>query len=308
LMTYNLKDWGTDPAGQADRYRLVERVISNANPTVLMVQELMTPRPPAGFWMSPDQKWQHRVAHAPALVQQLADATGLAVPIVDGRAAVGIGSGDRHTAILHHPDTVTVKAGSVRAFGPEAHVWHSIIAGEYTIATSSGPKDLVIVSAHLDPFSSARRTLDAAQVARAINLNYAGPTPPGFVGADWNSLGASSRDHDPYRGVDWNPVFALQLAPDGQVDRSTGQYLEECGLRDCADLHQAALPATAGHYPGDPHPPRRIDRIYATADVPREAITAVAVIDTPLAREASDHLPVIVDIDTDHLPSTALPR
>ncbi|WP_212820343.1 hypothetical protein [Polymorphospora rubra] len=58
--------------------------------------------------------------------------------------------------------------------------------------------------------------------------------------------------------------------------------------------------ATTGHWPtcdyGRRSIARRIDTIHTSAQ-DLDAVTRHAVFDTPLARVASDHLPVFVDID-----------
>ncbi|MBH0780368.1 hypothetical protein [Nocardia bovistercoris] len=73
-------------------------------------------------------------------------------------------------------------------------------------------------------------------------------------------------------------------------------------LRDCAIVAGDRSTPTTGFHPVDPHPPRRIDRWYATHRFPLAAIVGYRVHESAeLAHEdgwLSDHLPITTVIDT----------
>jgi endonuclease/exonuclease/phosphatase family metal-dependent hydrolase len=70
------------------------------------------------------------------------------------------------------------------------------------------------------------------------------------------------------------------------------------GLHDAAALVRADWQPTTGHHPDDVYAARgiqrRIDAVRVTADL-APAVRAHRVLDSPLARQASDHLPVTVE-------------
>lgn len=113
-----------------------------------------------------------------------------------------------------------------------------------------------------------------------------------------NALGADEAyDPDPYAGREWHPDWAHQYAPDGTLDRRVAQRLEGPGrMVDCARAAGAEWQPTAGLFPVDPHPPRRIDRWYATPAVPDGVVQSLHAVEM-LRGLPSDHRPVVVDID-----------
>ncbi|MCN0178641.1 hypothetical protein [Salinispora arenicola] len=109
-------------------------------------------------------------------------------------------------------------------------------------------------------------------------------------------------DPDPYQGRRGHPEHVYQLTDTGEVDRRPARrHLEAQHLGGCGTVPASpACPvvATTGHHhPTDNHPPRRIDRWYATDDLPDNTVTSLRTISADRARTATDHLSVIVDID-----------
>jgi endonuclease/exonuclease/phosphatase family metal-dependent hydrolase len=72
------------------------------------------------------------------------------------------------------------------------------------------------------------------------------------------------------------------------------------GLRDAAAIIDAPWQPSCGHWADDPFGPRRVDGIRVTAQV-APAVTGVETIRSDLAPRASDHLPVVVTVDTDRI-------
>ncbi|GAA3392887.1 endonuclease/exonuclease/phosphatase family protein [Cryptosporangium minutisporangium] len=296
--------YGSEEPSAQERFRAVEAFLRVVDADVVAVQEII----------APERDWQEKAELAERHVQQLAEATGRRCT-VDGVPACGVGGGVHHTALLWR-DGIEVVPGTVTRLGrAEAGMWHSLVAAVFDL----GGPTVRIASVHLSPYSATWRELDAAQVLRAVNF---GPTP-GLVGGDFNGVGADpAYDPDPYRlgltapGRDadgvapWHPVYAHACGPDGAVDRRAAALLEHSGrLQDCARLAGAPWTATVGHWPTDPHPPRRIDRWYGSWHLPPEAVTGFRVLDGRFApgflplREVSDHLPVEVTLDPARLVS-----
>ncbi|SHN75896.1 endonuclease/exonuclease/phosphatase family protein [Cryptosporangium aurantiacum] len=284
LNTLNL--YGSDSASEQERYRAVEAFLRTADADVIAVQEVI----------APEREWQEKAELAERHVHQLAEATGR-VCTVDGVPACGVGGGAHHTGLLWR-DGIEVVPGSLTRLGrADAGMWHSLVAAVFDL----GGPTLRVASVHLSPYSPAWRETDAAQVLRAINAD----ATPGIVGGDFNGVAAdSSYDPDPYAGVAWHPVHAQAFGPGGGVDRRAPSVLERQGrLQDCARLAGAPWTATVGHWPDDPHPPRRIDRWYGSWHLPPGAVTGFRVLDGrfdpayPPLPEISDHLPIEVTLD-----------
>ncbi|WP_280422803.1 hypothetical protein [Nocardia carnea] len=150
-------------------------------------------------------------------------------------------------------------------------------------------------------------------------------TPPGFLGGDFNGIGAqkvihgdgySWYDRDPYADtrVGWHPDHAYQLDDDGTVDRQAAVRLEHPRIgrmRDCAHITETPWIPTTGFYPQDMHPDRRVDRWYATHHVLDAAVTAFRVapvneveitIDGQLCY-LTDHRPIEIEINEHALTS-----
>jgi len=280
LLSFNTLDlYGSDEKSAQPRFRAIEKYLQASDADVVAVQEVI----------APDRDWQDKTQLAERHVHLLAEATGRICVCDDGVPAVGVGGGVHHTALLWRSG-IEVVPGSVTRLGrADAGMWHSLVAAVFDLG---GPR-LRIASVHLSPFSPAWGEMDAAQVLRAINVG----STPGLVGGDFNGVGADPcYDPDPYADVPWHPAQAFALAPEGGVDRRVARLLEHQGrLQDCARLAGAPWAATVGHWPGDRHPPRRIDRWYGSWHLPPAAVTGYRVLDD--ATDLSDHRPIEVTLD-----------
>ncbi|MET7992752.1 hypothetical protein ABZU76_17835 [Amycolatopsis sp. NPDC005232] len=107
-------------------------------------------------------------------------------------------------------------------------------------------------------------------------------------------------DRDPYRRQPWHPTFAYQFDEHGSLDRRVAIRLERLGrMRDCARIAGAPWTATTGFHPADDHPPRRIDRWYATHHAPDAAVRSLTVVDQGTVGycTAHAHAPVVLELD-----------
>jgi exonuclease III len=80
------------------------------------------------------------------------------------------------------------------------------------------------------------------------------------------------------------------------VDRRAAERLRRAGLIDAACHLGVPWEASSGHWPGDPHGPRRVDRFLASADL-AAGLATHRVWRTPAALGLSDHLPVVIGLD-----------
>lgn len=273
-------------AAEEDRFGDVEALIRGSGADIVAVQEIVARPEEIG---EPIQR-----VLAERNVRRLADAVGLCCE-AGHQPVLALGGGIHHTALLWRAG-LEIVPGSVRRFEriPDG-MWHSMVGAVFDLG---GPR-LRVGSVQLSPFDQAWAWSDAAQIMRAMNSDDI----PGLVGGDFNGIGGDAGyDPDPYSDVEWRPDHAYQLDEHGQLDRRVARRLEGPGrMRDCARLIRAPWRATAGHWPADVHPPRRIDRWYATYHLPAGAVVGHQVDDSSRARGCTDHLPVAVLIEPDAL-------
>jgi endonuclease/exonuclease/phosphatase family metal-dependent hydrolase len=285
-----------DP-GEAARHARVEEMIRRLDADVIAVQEIVADDADPG----------EKARRAGARLAQVAEAVGRRCALA-GQPVLAAGGGIHHVGLLWR-DGITPVPGRVRRFGRgHAGLWHSMVTA---VLDLGGPK-VRFGSVQLSPFDQQWGLMDASQILRALNSDHI----PGFGAGDFNGIGATRipedtgdrfYDPDPYTGPDappWHPDHVYQLDQDGTVDRSVAHRLESPRLgrlRDCAILTGTPWRATTGHWPADHHPPRRVDRIYATYHVPARAVTGFRVDGSDLARSCTDHLPVVAEITPEHL-------
>jgi len=290
---YLFEDHG--PAGR-EHYQLVAETIREMDADILAVQEIRAPAPEV----------------AAERLRQLAADAGMncLVPAAGGgrnQAAVGIGGRDFHVGLMWR-DGIEPVPGSLRSYGA-GDFWHSLACVTLDVG---GP--LVRHAAHhATPFGRRLRADQNERLVAALTGSPGGP--PVVVGADWNTECAYRvldeaagewvlyEPHDPFADAPWFEAMIYQCAWDydarGQrrhwADRAPGDVLWAGGLYDAAAALRAPWQPTAGHHPDDPYGARgiwrRIDAIRVTAGM-LGALRAHRVLDSALARRASDHLPV----------------
>lgn len=303
LNAYKLKsDTIGRPSWQA---RVV--AIGEMAPDVLALQEVVVDesRPPA--------QWADE---ASAIIQQLAADCDLSATTVcvDGSPGPTAMSSNSHrgwfTALLFNPETVTPVPGGFRPLGAP-DFWHGFTMMEVDIGA---PVPVTVGSYHGDPFRGSWRRDEALRIKGLFRAT--GGAKPGIVLGDYNALSAAQvrsqdgtlcfYDEEPYLAQDHDDL-EYQLLPgtiggEQLADREQTELLLRRGFMVDAAAHlQAPWQPTVGHWEdgtGDPDPwgPRRIDLILATRPV-APALFSYATHSSPAAREASDHLPVITDIE-----------
>ncbi|MGP8298129.1 endonuclease/exonuclease/phosphatase family protein [Streptomyces inhibens] len=216
-----------------------------------------------------------------------------------------------YTALLWHPDAADVVPGSYRPFGAP-DFWHGFTTARFDIGAC---KPVTIGSYHGAPI----RPDFPANEARRVKSIYrrTGGAKPGFVIGDFNAPSAATvteggvqryYDAEPYRDQDHGDleyrVIPETIGGEQLADRLQTQALLRRGFMVDAAPHLGVPPyPTVGHWEdgrGDPDlwGEHRIDLILATRPA-APALVHYGVHPSKAAREASDHLPLWVDVDPD---------
>jgi endonuclease/exonuclease/phosphatase family metal-dependent hydrolase len=287
-----------DSAAGREHYRLVVETIRTVAADVLAVQEIRAPT----------------AATAADRLRQLAADAGMnclvpAPGVGEGRAAVGVGARGFHVGLMWR-DGIEPVGGSLRSYGAR-DFWHSLAC----VTVDVGGQLVRHAAHHSTPFGRRQRADQNERLVAVLRKPRGLPT---VVGADWNTecadrvLDQESGDwvlyepRDPFADTSWFDAMIYQCEWDYDsrgrrrhwADRQPGEVLWAGGLYDAAAALRAPWQATVGHHLTDGFGTRgvkrRIDGIRVTAEV-LGALRAHRVVDTDLARRASDHLPVTVE-------------
>ncbi len=287
FVTFNLLNYDGVDHSQTLRYDQLSSLIIGLKPDILAVQELISSGPDGN---TGDRS---KRAAAESALCTLADALGMNC-IAGTRPTVAVSKTRHHTGLLWAPGIEVVPGGFMAYDGGHFGISHGMATAVFDVG---GPL-LRAGSVHLSPFDPGLSGgwKDAGQVHRAFHREDG---IPGLVGGDWQGIGSNHRyDPDPYENFEWNPAIAYHFDLYGQPDRHAAIRMERWfRFQDCAILANATRHSTTGHHKTDRQPPRRIDRIYATYDFPREAIAGFRAVDPDLVGQCSDHCPVLVEVD-----------
>jgi endonuclease/exonuclease/phosphatase family metal-dependent hydrolase len=296
--TYNLLDlFAADSAEQQRHYETVAGVIRDLDADVLAVQEILAPDADT----------------AVRRLRQLAGDVGLSCEVLDdshsggSAATIAFGGHGYHVGLMWR-DGIEPLPGSLRCYGGR-DFWHGLAL----LTLDVGGPLIRHGSFHASPFGRRLRADQNERLVAAVTRPRG--EPPVLVGADWNTESADRRPDgtlyepaDPYAGVDWfaDLIYQCQWDYDEQgrrrhrADREPGDVLWAGGLHDAAAVTGAAWQPTTGHHPDDVYGAhgvrRRIDAVRVTSALVT-ALRTHRVVDTPQARSASDHLPVLVEYD-----------
>ncbi|MFJ2175982.1 endonuclease/exonuclease/phosphatase family protein [Streptomyces sp. NPDC087851] len=218
-----------------------------------------------------------------------------------------------YTALLWDPEIVKPVPGGFRPYGAP-DFWHGFTTVRFDIGAA---EPLLVGSYHGDPFRGDWRRHEAFRIKGAFRTT--GGALPGVVLGDFNAPSAAMisgpdggryYDPEPYLDQDHDDLEYQLL--EGTIGgeqladrRQTESLLRRDFMVDAAAHLQVPWHPTVGHWEdgrGDPDPwgERRIDLILVTRPV-APALVRYATHSTPAAKEASDHLPVWVDIDPSEL-------
>ncbi|WBB81696.1 endonuclease/exonuclease/phosphatase family protein [Micromonospora sp. WMMD882] len=261
VITWNIRTGGRDRGGP-DRLDRVVRVVTEQRPDLLAVQELR------GF-------------DRDGTADRFAEAVGMRAYLVRSRFGQPV-------AVLVRPPW------RARAAGPVRRPFHHA-AQRVTVDTAAGP--LTVVSAHLDPYRGWRRRVEAGWLAAAVRR---APGELALLAGDLNTL-------EP--GVDHTARIARlpaayrsrHLRRDGRTPETRAvARLRRAGLVDLFDRAGDGPPETAPTACGGgvEFSGMRLDYLLGTP-----ALAALArgcrVARGGETEHASDHYPVVVDLDLD---------
>lgn len=175
-----------------------------------------------------------------------------------------------------------------RLLSREVH--HAALAASLEI----GETTLRVIAAHLNPFSGDARLLEVQHLLRFLREDNV------FVLGDLNAL--SPRDVGRYQPERWLPRRrARHVLPEsgGRLDTRAISALEEAGLVDVLHRHGAAEPTALTRLgAGAEDYQVRIDYVFATPRAAERVKRAERVIGGDV-EAASDHYPLLVDLDLD---------
>ena len=281
-------------------------VIREISPHILALQEVIVDE------SRPSSEW---ATEASTIIQQLAAETGLSATTVhsDGRPGPTAMANNLargwYTALLWNPNTVTPVAGGFRPYGAP-DFWHGFTTMRFDIGSA---EPITVASYHGDPFRGNWRRDEAFRIKSVFRTT--GGAKPGLLLGDFNALSAAKvqgpegdqfYDPEPYLEQDHDDLeYQLLEGTIGKeqlADRRQSEVILRRGFMVDAAAHLGVpWQATVGHWEdgrGDPDPwgPRRIDLVYATRPV-APALVSYSTHTSAAAREASDHLPVVCEID-----------
>ncbi|MEH0971146.1 endonuclease/exonuclease/phosphatase family protein [Micromonospora sp. CPCC 205546] len=282
-MTWNIRTGGRDSGG-VDRRDLLVRVVAAERPDVLALQELR------GF--------DDRPAAAPAPVGgRRAGAGGV---LADFAGRVGMrphlarSCFGQPVAVLLRPPLRVLNATRVRR--PFHHA-----AQRVTVSTTAGP--LTVLSVHLDPYSGLRRRVEAGWAAAAL---HRAPGELGLLAGDLNTLDPVAEHTD--RVARLPAAYRRRhLRRDGRtVETRAVARLLAAGLVDLyaagggpADgTADAGLTAPTRHGGGAEFSGMRLDYLFGTAALAGR-VRDCRVLRGGDTEYASDHYPVVADLDLD---------
>ena len=269
VLSYNILNGGRDTGsgGASDaRWRAEVEVIREAAPDVLLIQEAR------GF--------QVEGGEALYKAEEQLEMRGL--------LAVAPRTG-QNTAVFVAPHVI------VNRFDPDSDHFHHALA-QATVTVPGVVKPLTVGSIHLSPLSPALR---AAEVGWLAGL--AAPGELSLVAGDANSLAPG--DPEPANWSDLPARFRVRYVdPTGNADRSALAFLHAAGFVDAAttsgDPATPTVPTTA--FPEAEFVPFRSDHVLLSPAL-APALTSYKVLDDDRTQAASDHLPVLVELDPERL-------
>jgi endonuclease/exonuclease/phosphatase family metal-dependent hydrolase len=264
LVSYNLKDYGKSAAATR---RQQHELLRFERPDVVCLQEI---------WDDSDD-----LSALDRHVVTLADALGMRAMAVPAQRS------HCHMAILWRSEFTAL---SQLSHG--LTLWHGLGIVQLDVGAAV---PLRVAVTHLAPWDPEKRLADVRTITGLLD----DPRQATVIAGDWNSFGADgSYDPEP----DWSKLPRHKLSrhvrwnddpnTPPRADRRPAELLHRCGLHDAAVVLQAPWQPTGGHMGADLS--RRLDAFWTTRP---QALRGYRVIDTPVTRLLSDHLPIGIDLD-----------
>jgi endonuclease/exonuclease/phosphatase family metal-dependent hydrolase len=295
-VTWNLFNGGLNGPTHQDTARFEEQIqiLAELRPDVLALQECT-------WWHEDNQR----------LLKQLADVLDMTVVRMEPSE---IGDGMNHTSLLHRRSVLTLVEDRSMGKGIYAHAL--IRATLRPVGVPDDSCDVMVFTTHLNPWSGDSRLAEAKRITDFGGAFPGAPSRSILLG----DLNTPDRRLWPWQ---WRRIprnlwsrYRL-LKPSGRwggVDRRAVQILLRSGWTDPQRLTRRRRKATVGYYyPTEPMP-WSLD--YALVHGHGLDVSAYWTADSPKARRASDHLPVVLEVVVNPsppradglLPATRTPR
>jgi endonuclease/exonuclease/phosphatase family metal-dependent hydrolase len=257
LVTYNILDGGLD-GGRSDRWQPLLEVITGAHPDVLVLNEC-----------------NHFDAAGHAHLHRMERETGL-------RGLLAPSATGYHVAVFVAPDVQLVE------HHPQPGPHHSSLR----VRGVRGGLPFTLVAVHLCPFGGQTRLVEAEALTRVASADEWV-----FIAGDMNALSPSdAQRYDPNRWLPRRRVRHL-LAGGQALDTRALGLLEASGLVDLGRHVGCTTPTVLTPLAAEHESYQvRLDHVFASAPV-LPWVRSVEVIRSDAAQRASDHYPVVVDID-----------
>lgn len=264
VLSYNLKDYGKSAV---DTRRQQHQLLRFTRPDVVCLQEI---------WDDSDD-----LSVLDRHVATLADALGMDAMVVPARRT------HCHLAILWRPEFTALSQRS-----HDLGLWHGLGVVQLDIGAAV---PLRVAVTHLAPWDPEKRLADAHTIAGQLR----DPGQATVIAGDFNSFGADNT-YDPE--PDWS-----KLPPQKSGDTSDGAMTQTfrrgptgAPPNYCVAAASTTPPSLCGLHGRPPAATwvptlsRRLDAFWTTRP---HALRGYQVIDTPTARQLSDHLPIRIDLD-----------
>lgn len=269
VMSYNILHGGRDDRDER-RWIVAAQVIRRADPDILLIQEA------CGF-----------DGDGYRLLFESEDDLGMR-----GLLAVAPRTG-RHTAVFVRPGVRLLRFDA-----DSTHFRHAM--ARVTVAAPDFDRPVTVASIHLPRADSARRREEARLLAGlAASGGYV------IVGGDTNGAALGDPSSVPNllpSGRLWRSLSAGRATPTPMGDGEVLEYLRAAGFADAAAvLGEIARPTvpTAG-FPAAERVPFRSDHLLLSPPLVT-SLVGYRVIDDEDTNTASDHLPIVIDLDPGRL-------
>ena len=258
IATYNTFEGGRAPLGPGrGRADRLQEVVKGINPDLIALQELV------GWQDNGRQRFK-----------EFAGAAGL-------EGEIFVGDGFPIALLARRPWRVA------RSRFLRAGFWHGLALAE--VEDGAG-NPVQVLAAHLSPLGPRQRH---AELRAALDL--VDPAAPAILLGDLNLI--SHLDRVAARELSL-PTF-IRHSLGGALDRRVSRLIADAGFVDAfAQLHPdcagRTIPTPAAA--DSPFSPARLDYIHLTPDL-AAGLRAARIYRRPPAGEASDHFPLVVDIE-----------
>ena len=258
IATYNTFEGGRAQLGAVQgRTDRLLDVVNGISPDLLAMQELV------GWQENGRQRFE-----------EFSGAAGL-------RGELFVGEGFPIGVLARHPWRIAGSRFLRNGF------WHGLAVVQVEDGTGSR---IQVLAAHLTPLGPRQRLRELR-----TGLDLLDPATPAVLLGDLNLI--SHIDRVPVQGLSL-PTFVRHAAA-GALDQRVSQLIAAAGF---VDAYARAHPDRAGHTiptpaaPASSFSPARLDYIHLSPDLAERLDTAL-IYRRPPAAEASDHFPLVVDIN-----------